>query len=303
MSNRDSGFTLVELLLAVTLGVVVIGLAISMVFSSRDVFTLDRARTNANQNLRAGIDIILADVRQAGERIGPDLPAVQVVKGTTDTLTLRRNLLDTVLPVCKEVKGGSGANAVFVAKQGGGSSNPECKPKSDAGAQNALADWEAYRAAMGGSIRGFIYDPVTGDGEFFTIDKTDSSQMHVHRQAGKWQHTYDPSNKPRLYILEERTYSLDTATRTIQLVVNGGTAQNVVADITDLEIEAYLQPVTSPVLANGTGAFTGANNWQKLAYVSVLLTSQDRSRRQALDRTLSAQAIPRNVLSSPGAGK
>lgn len=309
MSRRTSGLTLVELLLAVVLGVVVIGLALSLVLSSHSVFTLDRARTNVNQNLRSGMDIMMADVRQAGERLGPDIPAVEVTKATSsDTLTLRRNMLNTTLPVCADPKSGSSTDVVFVAKSN--SSNPECKKKNDPGAIAALNAWEDYRLTHGTPgargdpvITAFIYDPVTGDGEFFTVDATDSSNMHVHRASGSWQYDYSPSNKPRLYVLQQRKYSRDAATDTLQLTVDDGTPQNVVAGITAFDVDAYIQHSGgAPTISPGppTGSFN-ATNWQAIGYVKVSLTGQDDVRRRPLTRTLVDQATPRNVLSSPNA--
>lgn len=309
MSRRTSGFTLVEMLLALVLGVVVIGLALSLVLSSHSVFTLDRARTNVNQNLRSGMDIMMADVRQAGERLGPDIPAVEVKKnGSADTLTLRRNMLNTTLPVCTDPKSGSSTDVVFVAKNS--STNPECKAKNDPGAIAALQTWENYRLSHGTpdpngdlAITAYIYDPVTGDGEFFSVDATDSSNMHVHREAGSWQNDYNPSDKPRLYVLEQHTYSLDTADHTLQLTVNDGTPQNVVAGITAFDVDAYVQQSGgSPTISVGppVGSF-GATNWQTIGYVKVSLTGQDQANHHPLTRTLVDQATPRNVLSSPNA--
>jgi type IV pilus assembly protein PilW len=281
------------------MAVLLIALALGFVLSGRSLFTLDRARTNVNQNLRSGLDIMMADVRQAGERIGSDLPAVQVDKGAdADTLILRRNVLDTVLPVCVKLKAGTSTDAVFVAKKN--SANTECKDKKDPGAQSALAAWEAYRVASGGTIHAFIYDPVTGDGEFFVVDATDSSQMHVHRASGKWVHDYDAAHGPRLYVLEQRAYSLDASAGLLQLEVNDGPAQNVVAGITEFRVATFLQPISAPTLAGGTGAFDG-DNWRQIAFLRVTLTGEDASSRPAVQRTLVDQATPRNVLSRPSA--
>jgi len=303
MSRRNSGITLVELLLAATLAVVVIGLALSLVLSSRNVFTLDRARTDVNQNLRSAMDIVMADVRQAGERLGSDMPAIEVTKAASaDTLTLRRNLLDTTLPVCVDVKAGSSTDVVFVAKKN--SSNGECKSPKDPGAVGALQTWRDYRVAQGGTITAYIYDPITGTGEFFTADAEDFSNMHVHKASGAWQHDYDAGDKPRLYILQQRTYSLDTADHTLQLTIDNGTPQNVIAGVTSFTVDAYLQQASgSPTIATGTppGGFH-ATDWQGIAYLKVSLTDEGQSQRRSVQRTLVDQATPRNVLSSPNAG-
>jgi len=306
MTRRTSGLTLVELLLAAVLAAIVLALALGLVLSSRKLFTLDRARTDVNENLRSGMDIIMTDVRQAGERLGPDMPAVRVGKSATgDTLTLRRNLLDAILPVCASLRAGASTDVVFVAQNN--SQNPECKSKTDPGAVGALLTWDQFRISHGTKdakgnyvITAYIFDPVTVQGEFFAIDQTDSSDMHVHRVSGKWQHDYSASDRPRLYLLEQRTYTLDASTGTLQLTVDGGAPQNVVPDITAFKVDAYLQQSGGdPVVAPGPpqGSFA-ATNWQAIAYLEVAVTGVGRRRGGDVTRTLVDRATPRNVLSS-----
>lgn len=340
MSTREQGFTLIELLVAAALALVVVGLALSMVLSSRNVFSLDRARTNVNQNLRSGMDIVTADIRQAGERVGPSVPAITVQKSSTggDTLILQRNLLDTTLPVCKDISAGSNADAVAVADASIGKNhtnpNTACKGKAKGnwadGAANALQAWEDYRTAYGvpnnssgkKAFQAYIYDPQTGKGEYFYVDATDSSKMHIHRENGygAWKHTYKASDQAFVYVKDQRTYSLDTTDHTLQLTVNDGSPQNVVAGIQGFTVDAYMQQSgggtflndqtgkTPGALSQATPSETCASNseytcpnWQQVAYIQVQLDGTEANGNKNVARQLVDHATPRNVLSSPNA--
>jgi Tfp pilus assembly protein PilW len=141
--------------------------ALSLALSARGVFEQDQQRTTINQNLRSGVDLLGIDVRQAGERLPGNAPAIEIINGASnapDELLVRRNLLDFVLPVCKNVNSTSAADAVFIAKKGGGSVPPGCSPVPDANADgwpDNLGAWRDYRLTHGGSVLAFIYNPVT----------------------------------------------------------------------------------------------------------------------------------------------
>ncbi len=95
---RRGGFTLVEILVALGIASLLLGVILSTTLGHRRLYVLDQNRTAANQNLRAALDILVADLRQAGERLPLDFPAVEVRNGTE--LVLRRNLFDVVLSLC-----------------------------------------------------------------------------------------------------------------------------------------------------------------------------------------------------------
>lgn len=341
MSTREQGLTVIELLVAASLAVIVIALALSMVLSSRNVFSLDRARTNVNQNLRSAMDIVTADIRQAGERVGPSVPAITVQKSSTggDRLILQRNLLDTTLPVCKDISAGSNTDAVVVADASISSthSNPNaaCKGKAKGnwadGAVTALNTWETYRETNGvpnanssgkKAFQAYIYDPQTGQGEFFYVDATDSSQMHIHRENGygSWKHSYKASDQAFVYVKDQRVYSLDTTDHVLQLTVNDGSPQNVVAGIHGFTVDTYMQQSGGGTFLNDQAGLTpgalfqatpngtcAANqdylcpNWQQVAYLQVQLDGTELDGNKSVTRQLIDHATPRNVLSSPNA--
>ncbi|RMF93696.1 MAG: hypothetical protein D6736_01335 [Nitrospinota bacterium] len=141
--NSTSGLTIVELLIAATVGITVLGIALSVALSSHRVYQYDQARTALNQNLRIAIDLLSIDVLQAGERVPGTFPAIELIdgdNGAPDQLMLRQNLLDQVLPVCKRVRAGTATNVVFAAL----AANPPqgCERSSQ---QNNFDAWRNYR--------------------------------------------------------------------------------------------------------------------------------------------------------------
>ena len=141
--GSSDGFSILELLVALTIVSVVGGAALSLALSSRGVFEQDQQRTAVNQNLRSGIDLLGIDLRQAGERMPGNAPAIEIVNGASsgpDQLIVRRNLLDYVLPVCKDINSGTARDQAFVAKKGGGTVPPGCSPVPDSDGDG----WPAY---------------------------------------------------------------------------------------------------------------------------------------------------------------
>lgn len=87
MRNAESGFTLVELLLASMLTMVVMGVAFS---TFRDALAVNEAVVNlsdASQNLRAGTNLLVRDLLQAGR--GIDIGGVPIPSGPTAAAVYR----------------------------------------------------------------------------------------------------------------------------------------------------------------------------------------------------------------------
>ena len=279
--------------------VIVLGATLGIALSSRTMFETDQHRTSVNQNLRAGLDLLGIDVRQAGERLPFDAPAVTITDGSggaSDELTLRRNMLDYVLPVCVNIHAGSAADSVFIARMKGfGPKVPQgCIPVPDENADgwpDNLEMWREYRIANGGSVLAYIHNPITGDGEFFTYDDEDNSDFHIHKlNADHWQYSYPTNQQPRVYILEQRTFLLNGDV--LQCVINGDTAGalNLVNHMRDLQVRAFFR--------DGTIESTLAGRlWTDLDSLEVRLVGGEEFAQRDLEREVVTRLFPRNVLS------
>ena len=294
------GFSAVEVLVAMTITSVFAAAALSIAFSSQGLLEADERRTTVNQNLRAGIDLLGIDIRQAGERLPGDAPAIQIMDGSSgapDSLMLRRNQLDYVMPLCKNINAGSSADSVFVGKKKiTGKVPPGCYPVPDAngdGWPDNLEAWRNYRIANGGSVVAYIHNPITGLGEFFTYDAEDNSTFHLHKANGaSWQHDYLMNEEPRIYILEQKEFRLLDGV--LQCVINDDTsnALNLVSHIEDFQLQA--------IFTDGTvqQSFGGTDDWIELQSIEVALVGQIQGKDTRFERTLVSRFFPRNILSN-----
>ena len=291
---------MIELLVALTVVGVIAGATLTIALSSRGMFETDRHRTTINQNLRAGIDLLGIDIRQAGERLPFDAPAVTIVDGAggaPDTLILRRNMLDYVLPLCKNITAGSNADSVFTARKklpGSGKIPQGCIPVPDEdsdGWPDNLQAWRDYRIAHGGEILAYVHNPVTDDGEFFVYDDEDNSTFHLHKSnAQNWQHSYSANQEPRIYILDQRSFLLDGDV--LQCIINEDTAGalNLVNHMRDFQVRAVFQD-------GSTASTLAGKQWTDLESVEVTLLAGESFAMRDLDRTVVTNFFPRNVLS------
>jgi type IV pilus assembly protein PilW len=298
--GSTDGFSLIELLVALSVASVLAGATLLIALSSRKMFETDRHRTTVNQNLRAGIDLLGIDIRQAGERLPFDAPAVTIVdggSGAPDQLVLRRNMLDYVLPLCKDILAGSAADSVFIARKklpGSGKIPQGCIPVPDEdgdGWPDNLQAWKAYRQANGGSIMAYIHNPITDQGEFFVYDDEDNSTFHLHKaNVANWTYSYPTNQDPRIYILDQREFRLDNDV--LQCIVNGDTANalNLVNRMRDFQIRAIFKDGTV------TSSMSG-KQWTDLETIEVMLVGGESFQQREIDRTVVTRFFPRNVLS------
>lgn len=290
---QTQGFTLVELLIVMALGGLLLTALLQLVLSSQRLYQSDSARAAINQDVSVAIAAISNDVRQAGERLTADFPAVQVAGASGQrSITVRRSVLDVVLPVCKDIKSGTATDVVFISKKGNGGSLPaSCKEDSSEVGFNA---WVSYRKANGGTVDAYLFDPVTGLGETFSYDAEDNSGQHIHKGPGKWLNNYPVVNQPRVYILEETTYAQDGTS--IMLKRGSQAAVAFLPNVQTFEIEPIV--VNSGTRETITGNFpTNKNSWKDLNTVRLSLTASQQAGGKTVSRTFTSEFVPRNVFS------
>jgi type IV pilus assembly protein PilW len=273
---------------------VVAGAALSVTLSSRQLLDADQKRSQVNQDLHIGLDLLGIDLRQAGERLPGDFPAVELLNGTSgapDTLIIRRNLLDEVMPLCKRIDAGTTTDEVQVYKTGTVGCNKVADTNGDTWPDN-IGAWRSYRIANGGAVKAYVYNPVLKQGEFFVYDGDGSTKAFLSQaDTGPWTYTYKVNQVCRVYVIEERRYALNGSV--LQLVINEDTAQaqNVLDGVTDFQLQALLE--------NGTTVDTldASDLWGDLAAINVSVTGATTVDGETVTRTLTSQYFPRNVLS------
>jgi hypothetical protein len=276
-----------EFLVVSFMSALLLGSVLSASMAYKKILGKDIARTRLNQNLRGAIDVLGIDVRIAGENLAPSFPAIELTNGTgsnPDVLTVRRNLLDEVLPVCQAITSGSSSNRVYFSI---GGNVAGCAYSGHAANFNA---WRAFRTSQGGTTRAFIYNTSTKLGEFFTYSgETDTgTQYYLTRSGGgNWANSY-PVGASAVYILEEWQYRLQSGT--FQIVQNrqAGTPFNVAFDVTQFQVTISMQDGTNRT----------ADNWAQIGSIGVTLTGNERYNGEIVSRTLSGNFFPRNILSN-----
>lgn len=301
--TKRVGFTVVELLIATAVGVIILGISISLVISNRRVYELDRVRTELNQNLRGALDLIGTDVRLAGQALPADFPALSI-GGNGSVLTVRTSKISTVLSVCQAVA----ANTTSIVVAEDGSSTPGCSrvPLSPSDTRHSpMLQFETERTRGGATTEvAYIYDPTTlcNDatrvrGEFFTYsgaNNPSSGPVTLQKSGNDFSRTYPVGS--RIYLLQQRTYSLEAGGNELQLSVNGGLAQGVATHISGVSFQAFVAGSATPITSfcNGSGQTL---LWKTLSRVSVRLNGSIQARGGNLQRSLEADFLPRNVLS------
>ena len=294
--------TLMELLVASSLGLLIIGMTLTTTIANRDAYGFDIVRTRLNQNLRSAFDVINTEVRQAGERLPAAFPAVQIINGASgapDQLLLRRNLMDEVLTVCRAVTPASGAN-VYTNATGSGVP-PACVYGAQTTSYNA---WAAYRLAKGGPthvVDAYIFNLTTKLGQFFKYDLESSvaspANQYIRKQSGAWAGTYAATGTA-LYMLSEWKFALSTVagqTDLLQLTENQNVAQvkNIVYGVNNIQFRALMQDGTTKTTFGAT-----TDDWTQLQAIEVTITGSDTYRGRDITSTLTTQLFPRNVLSN-----
>jgi Tfp pilus assembly protein PilW len=290
VKSKRYGFTLLELLVAGAMGLIVIAGAFSVTMGSRQTYDFDRSRTALNQNLRAAMEIIGSDIRQAGESLPGDFPAVQLTSGTGstgDTLTIRRNLFDRVVSICATITAGTN-NPIDLSCS---------STKSD-----DVTGWATKRTAAGNTIRAYLFNPTTKSLEPFDYTGENTSTFKLTR-SGNWEKTYtydpaNPSNAARLYLLEEHVYSLNT-NKELQRIQEAGTAQRLVPGISDFQISIAVNITTGGGGSTATTKtdFAATEDWQDITGINIALTAAGTANGKTISRTLQDQFLPRNAQS------
>ena len=286
--------TIIELLVASSMGLMLMGFIVRLALTNRDIYQGDIGRTRLNQNLRSALDIISADIREAGERFPGGFPAVQITNGSganPDELYLRRNLLDEVLVSCTNITAGTTTASINLSAAG--ATIPACVFPS----QNTnLTSWNTYRTNNGGSITAYVFNQVTKAGEFITFSggTNNGSLIQVTRGGTGWTWTNSyPAQQTSIYVIEDWRFRVSGGF--LQLIVNGDTAnpKNVIDQVTAFQVRAFMQDGTVQ------NTFATSDLWANLSGIEVTISGQDRVPGKKLStRTLSAKFFPRNVLSN-----
>lgn len=289
-TGHDPGFTVMELLVAMTMTSLVMAMVIGHVFLIRERYLDDIVRTRINSNLRSGMDIVSMNIRQAGENLQTRFPVVELTNGAgalPDTLTLRRNLVNEVLTIC--VAAGAGATTLMVSSAALGV--PECVPGNVSPLRTVF---ENFRTANDGSVRAFVYNQLTGSGQFVDFTGSGISGGEHYIQTSGVSAAY-PARTSNVYLLEEYQFTRNTVENTLQLIMDGETSepQAVSFSVTDFQVTIDMDDGTQVSALN----FSSTQRWRDIRQVRVRLAGQETRRDRQISSSIESAYFPRNVLS------
>ncbi len=308
--HSSNGYSLVELLVGLAVALAVTGSALTLALSSRSLYDRDQSRVHVNQSIRGAKDFLASDLRQAGERLGDDVFAIEIVDGVAgapDQLIVRRSLIDTVLRVCFDVSVPSQVWVLLAIPPTSpfAPAPPGCTPSPDVDADGWPDDIQIFRdrRIAQGELRAYIYDPVRKVGEFFDWEREidASTGVLVLRPAGSppWTASnlpYSPSSQSRLYVLEERRYELVDGN--LQMVINGdGEVIHLVDGITDFQARVVFTDGSRQQALGPVNGDDWSDIWRRMRSIEVSLSAEADHRGKTIARTFSSEILPRNVLS------
>ncbi len=292
-SENSHGFSLLEVLVAMSITALVMGMIVEGALSFRGVYSTDMARTKINGNLRSAMDIISMNVRQAGENLLSQFPAVLLTDGASgaaDTLILRRSLVPEVLTLCAS----SSIGATSLAISSASLANAECVAANALQLRNVF---EGLRTNNDGSLRIYIYDKSSKQGEFLTYTSSPVSGGQYSLVVNATSRAYTQLTTS-IYVLEEYQFALDAADQKLNLIIDGytDTPRPVAFDVTDFQVLFTMDDGTSET------SFTTASikDWKDIRQIELALSGRGVFKGHVMTSTITARFFPRNILSYEG---
>lgn len=225
--SSNKGFTLLELLVTLVIASIISGLALKLIVDQRQLFLNSQVRTQVNQNLRASLDLVGTDIKQAGERLTTStLPVVKVIdgaSGASDELVLQRLVIAESLPVCQTVTSGTTTSTIEVSQRGGVGLCSASFSSPTATLPITLSQWQVSRCAK---------DSTPACARTANVNRGTTSSRCAEEKDGTdkeclWAYIYNPVNKIGeffVYGFEDPKDIPNTATNTYRVHrVDGGT--------------------------------------------------------------------------------
>lgn len=318
MPYRAQGFTLVELLIAMALLMIVLTIAFNIFSGSNKLVEADTGRVMAQQNAQTALDLMAADLREAGENLELDLGISGVeFSDTADSITVRRSIPPinggiklARLPLCYV---NSTTAQIVGPVPGSNVSTARCTHSDGDGDKedDNVMPWRTYFTAQNGVPQAaLLYRPASGNTPALvrstTVRSISAQQEQVIsgvtvRRVNVTLGTavpsdFTPANNSLLILVDERRYML--VGKELRLALGGQTdaeAQPMAFGVTDLKLSAAL---TGPTETVTTMSLT--SSFKRVRSVSVGLSAQNSGQGKLSTRTFTSTIFPRNIETARG---
>ena len=157
--NKESGFTLVELLIAMAVGLIVLSAVVSTFIIQRKTFDVQEQTTEMTQNARAAMDLMTREIRMAG---------YNPTGATFDGVTYSASELKIQADLNGDGDTTSGSNEIITYSYDGTNKQIDRKP-GIAGTPNALAE----------NIKAFTFEYLDENGGGPETTNSDIRQIRI----------------------------------------------------------------------------------------------------------------------------
>ncbi len=238
---NQSGMTMVELLVAGTIGLILFGLSITIFINQKDLMEDERESVNIRALGRHAINKLVDDLRLAGYGINPN-SAITAAQNTSITYLANTDDVSSLL----SSDGSSGSNTVTVRNATGFSNTQK------------VIVYSTLDTATAASLR--------------TLNNVVSSTLTLSSNLGQ---TYTTANLAIINRYHTIQYSYDSGTQIISKTVDAGTAIPIVGNVTSFDLNFW------DAAGNDLGSPVASGSLDDIRKIEISLTLQDASNTSA----------------------
>ena len=300
----QAGVSLVELMIAITLGLVAVGAAMSIFLANRKSFALVEGLARVQENARFAVDMLSRDIREAGNAVcGGNLPSVNIVPSGNAWATWDRGLVgddwNSGFPVPTSGSPLQIANTdslLLWSASSGGTPIQITEHAINAGTFTAsttpgYAQDDVVTACDGSQLLTFVVGSVTNQ----TVSYSNGASLTKAIAAGGFLNTLSA----KMWYVGQSTTGAASSLRRISRSKTTGSTQNdeMVEGVTNMQIQYLLGDATGAPAATAYVDATSVTDWTKVIAVRITLTlaTQDSVGTTGSANTTVSRTVPLTV--------
>ncbi len=329
--SRTAGLTLIEMLIAIALFGVVITVAFGVFSSTNRLVEADTGRINAAQNVQSAMDLLVSDLRQAGENLYSQNVRVTGLEfsDSDQTLTIRRAIpafRPSELPsgylgaasvqsrkICEV-----GSKAILIASNTGGCTYAPVNPTLPASDDTGVMAWRQYFTLQSGRPQAALLIRPAGGGLPAAVARATVTVIGAVQYTSNpltsydrkiWATLKDPvpadftaANNSFLLLVDERTYLAKDGELRFTQGGAGATSQVMAFGVSSLRVNVTLNATTTSPASSVTSLTLadGADKWARIQNVNLQLTGASSAQGRSTTKVFTADVFPRNIETARG---
>lgn len=305
--RAQAGVSLVELMIAITLGLVAVGAAMSIFLANRKSFALVEGLARVQENARFAVDMLSRDIREAGGVVcGGNLTPVNIVPSGNAWATWDRGLVGDDWNSGFSAPTGSSplqiANTdsllLWSASSGGTPAQitahtPGASGSFTVASAPGYAQDDVVTACDGSQLVTFVVDSVSVGEK--TVSYSNGASLTKAIAAGGFLNTLSAE----LWYVGQSTTGAASSLRRISRSKTTGSTQNdeMVEGVTNMQIQYLLGDATGAPAATAYVDAASVTDWTKVIAVRITLTlaTQDSVGTTGSANTTVSRTVPITV--------